>query len=113
MNKHQNTLQIVEKFASTFILIAMSVRGLVDYVYYDMLSMIGFLCMPQSYKRPGINHVEYRKFLLVLRNFLEYLNQTSVNKCESVPIVPFVLMSYRHRHRVPELCVFVSFFFIP
>ena len=67
----------VKWIASTFILIAMSVRGLVDYVYYDMLfSMIGLLLwvwVSVIWKDRALIMLNIVGFLLVLRNFLEYL----------------------------------------
>ena len=63
--------------ASIFILSAMSVRGLVDYIYYDMIfSMIGLLLwvwVSVIWKDRALIMLNIVGFLLVLRNFLETL----------------------------------------
>ena len=63
--------------ASLFILSAMSVRGLVDYIYYDMIfSLIGLLLwvwVSIIWKDRALIMLNIVGFLLVLRNFLEYL----------------------------------------
>ena len=67
----------VKWIASLFILSAMSVRGLVDYVYFDMLfSMIGLILwvwVSIIWKDRALIMLNIVGFLLVLRNFLEYL----------------------------------------
>ena len=67
----------VKWIASMFILSAMSVRGLVDYIYFDMIfSMIGLLLwvwVSVIWKDRALIMLNIVGFLLVLRNFLETL----------------------------------------
>ena len=67
----------VKWIASLFILSAMSVRGLVDYIYFDMIfSMIGLLLwvwVSVIWKDRALIMLNIVGFLLVLRNFLETL----------------------------------------
>ena len=65
----------VKWIASLFILSAMSVRGLVDYIYFDMIfSMIGLLLwvwVSVIWKDRALIMLNIVGFLLVLRKFLE------------------------------------------
>ena len=65
----------IKWIASLFILSAMSVRGLVDYIYYDMIfSMIGlslWVWVSIIWKDRALIMLNIVGFLLVLRNFLE------------------------------------------
>ena len=67
----------VKWIASMFILSAMSVRGLVDYIYFDMIfSMIGlslWVWVSVIWKDRALIMLNIVGFLLVLRNFLETL----------------------------------------
>ena len=67
----------VKWIASIFILLAMSLRGIVEYVYYDMLfSIIGLILwiwVSLLWKDRALIMLNVVGLLLVLRNFLEYL----------------------------------------
>ena len=67
----------VKWIASLFILSAMSVRGLVDYIYYDMIfSLIGlslWVWVSIIWKDRALIMLNIVGFLLVLRNLLETL----------------------------------------
>ncbi len=67
----------VKWIASLFILSAMSVRGLVDYIYFDMIfSLIGLLLwvwVSVIWKDRALIMLNIVGFLLVLRNLLETL----------------------------------------
>ena len=67
----------IKWIASIFILSAMSVRGLVDYIYYDMIfSMIGlslWVWVSVIWKDRALIMLNIVGFLLVIRNFFESL----------------------------------------
>ena len=67
----------VKWVASVFILLAMSMRGIVDYVYYDMLfSLVGlilWLWVSFMWKDRALIVLNAVGFIFVLRNFIQYL----------------------------------------
>ena len=67
----------IKWIASLFIVFAMSVRGMVDYIYYDMVfSMIGLILwtwVSILWNDRALIMLNVVGFFLVLRNFLNYL----------------------------------------
>ena len=67
----------VKWIASLFILLAMSIRGMVDYIYYDMIfSMVGLILwtwVSIMWNDRALIMLNVVGFFLVLRNFLNYL----------------------------------------